>query len=444
MIERVRPTKGTLKEMMDQVERWLLIEALREHRTTRPRAAKTLGITREGLAQEAPRVRAVKREPLALVRNVRRRRSPFWALAALMLVVGLVYLMHNGLGVWFLLFPGTFAFFFAKRTTLANILASEEGLRIDDTLIPRARLTSPLVRHEDDTTYVTFAGRRAIDVEVKNNLEADALLEALALDAGSAAIELTLTREPSLLAVLFVLFVTIGVAALPFLLLHTIASLGLTAAIVVSAILLARMLWRVRLRVGTDGVMLRELFRRRFVPHAEIADVEADGEYVVIRRTNGTDIRLHVLAYKAEEPGHASVNDEALAVARRLRQAHREHRDGAPVTDLSAALDRGARTTRQWLDDLRKLGEGTVATFRTVGVAREQIFDVVTSTTATSKDRIAALVALRPSLDADEETRIRVATEKIAAPELRVAMERVLDEDDEAAMTEALEAVDHE
>ena len=30
MIERVRPTKGTLKEMMDQLERWLLIEALRE------------------------------------------------------------------------------------------------------------------------------------------------------------------------------------------------------------------------------------------------------------------------------------------------------------------------------------------------------------------------------------------------------------------------------
>src|SRR5262245_15612187 len=49
MIERVRPTKGTLKEMMDQLERWLLIEALREHQNNKTKAAQALGITREGL-----------------------------------------------------------------------------------------------------------------------------------------------------------------------------------------------------------------------------------------------------------------------------------------------------------------------------------------------------------------------------------------------------------
>ncbi len=49
VIERVRPTKGTLKEMMDQLERWLLIEALREHQNNKTACAKSLGITREGL-----------------------------------------------------------------------------------------------------------------------------------------------------------------------------------------------------------------------------------------------------------------------------------------------------------------------------------------------------------------------------------------------------------
>jgi Nif-specific regulatory protein len=49
MIERIRPTKGTLKEMMDQLERWLLIEALREHQNNKTKAAQALGITREGL-----------------------------------------------------------------------------------------------------------------------------------------------------------------------------------------------------------------------------------------------------------------------------------------------------------------------------------------------------------------------------------------------------------
>ncbi len=49
LVERVRPAKGTLKEMMDQLERWLVIEALRENDNNKTAAAKTLGITREGL-----------------------------------------------------------------------------------------------------------------------------------------------------------------------------------------------------------------------------------------------------------------------------------------------------------------------------------------------------------------------------------------------------------
>jgi transcriptional regulator with GAF, ATPase, and Fis domain len=49
VIDRVRPTKGTLREMMDQVEKWILKEALRDHDNNKSATAKTLGITREGL-----------------------------------------------------------------------------------------------------------------------------------------------------------------------------------------------------------------------------------------------------------------------------------------------------------------------------------------------------------------------------------------------------------
>ncbi len=49
VVDKVKPNKGTLKEMMDQLERWLLIEALREHDNNKTAAAKALGITREGL-----------------------------------------------------------------------------------------------------------------------------------------------------------------------------------------------------------------------------------------------------------------------------------------------------------------------------------------------------------------------------------------------------------
>jgi Nif-specific regulatory protein len=48
-ITRIAPQKGTLKEMMEQVERFLLTEALRDHGGNKTRTAQTLGITREGL-----------------------------------------------------------------------------------------------------------------------------------------------------------------------------------------------------------------------------------------------------------------------------------------------------------------------------------------------------------------------------------------------------------
>jgi Nif-specific regulatory protein len=53
LLGRVAPQgarkKGTLKEMMEEVERWLLTEALRDHGGNKTKTAETLGITREGL-----------------------------------------------------------------------------------------------------------------------------------------------------------------------------------------------------------------------------------------------------------------------------------------------------------------------------------------------------------------------------------------------------------
>jgi Nif-specific regulatory protein len=49
ILDRVHPTKGTLKEMMDQVEKWILVEALKDHGNNKSQTARTLGITREGL-----------------------------------------------------------------------------------------------------------------------------------------------------------------------------------------------------------------------------------------------------------------------------------------------------------------------------------------------------------------------------------------------------------
>jgi Nif-specific regulatory protein len=49
LVGRIAPKKGTLKDMIEEVERWLLTEALREHAGNKTKTAETLGITREGL-----------------------------------------------------------------------------------------------------------------------------------------------------------------------------------------------------------------------------------------------------------------------------------------------------------------------------------------------------------------------------------------------------------
>ncbi|HVK67424.1 MAG TPA: sigma 54-interacting transcriptional regulator [Polyangium sp.] len=49
LVNRAGVARGTLKDMMDVVEKYLLLEALREHNNNKTNAAKTLGITREGL-----------------------------------------------------------------------------------------------------------------------------------------------------------------------------------------------------------------------------------------------------------------------------------------------------------------------------------------------------------------------------------------------------------
>ncbi len=49
LVERIAPPQGTLKEMIEHVERWLLTQALKKHGNNKTQTAAALGITREGL-----------------------------------------------------------------------------------------------------------------------------------------------------------------------------------------------------------------------------------------------------------------------------------------------------------------------------------------------------------------------------------------------------------
>jgi transcriptional regulator with PAS, ATPase and Fis domain len=49
LVDQAGPRTGTLKERVEQVEKVILLEVLREHGNNKSSAARSLGITREGL-----------------------------------------------------------------------------------------------------------------------------------------------------------------------------------------------------------------------------------------------------------------------------------------------------------------------------------------------------------------------------------------------------------
>ena len=55
VVDRIAPKKGPLKDMMDEVERFLILQCLGEHDGNKTRAAEALGITREGLHKKLAR-----------------------------------------------------------------------------------------------------------------------------------------------------------------------------------------------------------------------------------------------------------------------------------------------------------------------------------------------------------------------------------------------------
>ncbi|HEX4517722.1 MAG TPA: hypothetical protein VH054_29465 [Polyangiaceae bacterium] len=362
---------------------------------------------------------------------VRFGRSKLWLAVSIvpslaMLAIGLK------LGVLLFLFPLPVAIgFLARGTQRARVVASREGVRIGERLVPRADLSAALVRHERDTTYVELRGRREIDIEVANNVEADALVRALGLDAASTTVDVAVSVPPDPLASTAVLMASTGLAF--YLAMIGLGGLAAITGVVGVAIVIVGM-GRATLCIGADGIVFRRAWgAARFVSHDDIVAVDVEGAAMIVREGSGRETRVTVREQTREG------DDQARAIARRIVQARQAHRESGVAPELTVALDRGARTTREWIAELRKLGAGAASTFRTLGVVREQLVALVESTSASAKDRVAALAALRGAMHADEEKRVRVAVDRIAAPDVRQQMVRVLDARDDEELEEQLE-----
>jgi hypothetical protein len=204
--------------------------------------------------------------------------------------------------------------------------------------------------------------------------------------------------------------------------------------------------WPTRVEVGRDGVYLHWLHSKRFVPLASIRSATLDVQRS--RNNQRVTVRLGLVSSDVIDISMGTTWDltRAQALLERIEEVRSDVARGldvAEASDVAVAnvrerLARTAATTAEWLRALRTLGSGVVATHRTAPVAPEVFLRVVEDPSMKPTERAAAAIALVSSGDGAMKERIRIATETVAQPKLRVALEKALEED-EAELQAAVE-----
>lgn len=206
------------------------------------------------------------------------------------------------------------------------------------------------------------------------------------------------------------------------------------------------LLTRTHLRIGADGIVLKWFRTERFIPYDEIASIESYEEKEYRRRWAGAKVHLH--SGETIKLPIASAGDiggpRVRLVKHRLEQAHADHQRGARAS-AEARLVRGERPMLAWVRELRRAGAGAAANHRIAPVPTDRLLELAEDPHADPIMRANAAVALGANTESGEiRTRLRVAAQATAAPRLRVALEKSVDVDDEAALAEALAEVEAE
>ena len=197
---------------------------------------------------------------------------------------------------------------------------------------------------------------------------------------------------------------------------------------------LVRPLVPTTVRIGTDGVAIERLFRKRFVPRDAIERVIVPDRDVALWATEREIARLP-----------AAGRAEAEAVAACITAALAEARDDGARAALLEKLDRGGRPLGAWLRELRALAKASVGYREAAGDPRE-LLDIARNGAAPASRRVAAAAVLAGHGDPQVRIELRAAAASCANPRLRVAIEKAaegeIDERDLESLPDAGEAED--
>lgn len=186
--------------------------------------------------------------------------------------------------------------------------------------------------------------------------------------------------------------------------------------------------------VGADGLHVRWMRRKRFIPYRSIVRVvPAFGQLRVVL-SDGTTLRLRGQRRSftpRTRPDHRAMVD-------RLSTAIEEHLARSRVQEAVAQLPSPHADGAGWLRELEAMQVGVEGSYRRAVVSDETLWRVVDDASLDARMRAGAAVALRKVLDEAGRARLRVVAESTASPRLRVAL-RAASNAEEKGLAESLE-----
>ncbi len=183
--------------------------------------------------------------------------------------------------------------------------------------------------------------------------------------------------------------------------------------------------------IGADGVIVKSVWRERFVAFREIRSLETDDRHVTFFLHDKSKVRARARHLDT------TIQD---AIQQRVNEALRLNRDRSMEPGALAQLDKGTQTTVAWRKALSALlkREGS---YRGAQLTRDQLLDVLENPGAHAERRIGAALALFADGDAEAVRRIRVAAGAAANEKVRIALEKIASGETESrAIEEAAEA----
>ena len=208
--------------------------------------------------------------------------------------------------------------------------------------------------------------------------------------------------------------------------------------------------WPSRVDVGTDGVLVRWLGARKFVPYDEVDRVEPTDTGVRLILEGGdrfVDLPVGPMqTRRPERPLEVQLRNERDALIERIKSAMIAPAVDAPAAQLEPSmLARGGRTPSDWLASLRSMVAKREGRMRAAPVLDDQLWALLSDPSTSPSARAGAAVVLASHSDEGTREKLRIAAQSIASPKLRIVLETAAEgEERELELVRALDEVPDE